>query len=287
MHQSTVTRGIFLLVGFIMGSNLIFAQENSTNFNIGFNSYLHYDSSKFIRDKKVFHPKSNPDIELAIQCHDYGVAPDSVKLNSFIKNNAQRFIDLMKDSSTADSLANLVEGVTMVGRVNLDRGFYGLYKQGRVFDNQRGTLNYQEFNTYNYDENCYCEYQFKRFYGIEVPKLSDTTLANEFAVSLKTLSAESVREENKMIREKYQLRIDTLPLENYWIKVYYKDGKMTRDSFFMDDLDSMDFTPRFTHYNTTFNGLLIIDPPLEHPYLDMHLETQNMWMLTLTLSTSH
>lgn len=256
----------------ICHSNLSLGQNSLSRYNIGFNSFLQYDSTVFLQDKKVFHPVNNPNIELAIQCHDYGVAPDSVKLNGYLKNNHNRFVKLKADSSTADSLSNLVEGVYDVGKIKLARGFYGLYKQGRIFDNIRGSLNYQEFNTYNYDEHCYCEFQFKRFYGVETPVLDDSIMANQFAHSLITRSLEEVRKENQEIREKYRLRIDTLPLENYWIKVYYKDGKMTRDSFFMDDLDSMDFTPRFTHYNSTFNGLLIIDPPLEHEFIDIHLE---------------
>lgn len=272
MHKALAIRAIVLLLGLVFYSNHSIGQDLTKLHNIGFNSFIKYDSTVFVKDNKVFHPYSNPNIELAIQCHDYGVAPDSSKLNGYLKNNHDRFVKLKADSSTADSLSNLVEGVYDVGKITLSRGFYGLYKQGRIFDNIKGSLNYQEFNTYNYDEHCYCEFQFKRFYGMDVPTLNDSILANQFANSLITRSMDEVRLENKEIRERYRLRIDTLPLENYWLKVYYKDGKMTRDSFFMSDLDSMDFTPRFTHYNTTFNGLLIIEPPLDHTYLDIHLE---------------
>ncbi len=81
-----------------------------------------------------------------------------------------------------------------------------------------------------------------------------------------------VRAENQRIRDTYRIRIDTLPLENYWIRVYNKDGKLTRDSIFMDDLDSIDFKPKFTFYNITYRANLIVEPHLEHEYVDFYLD---------------
>ena len=258
-------------IAFYLVSPLCTAQNYTSKINISFNSYFEYDSTKFVKSDKSFYLKDNPNTYFAIQFFDHDLEPDSVKLNTHIKQTIEKFEKLKADSAKYDSLCKADNATYELGRIDLDRGFYGFYKKTKItIDSQ--VMFEMQFDTYQYDDHGFGEFQYKCAFGTDSPDMSDLEHINEFIHGLKTLSMESVREENQKIRDYYKLKIDTLPLENYWIHVYYKDGKMTRDSIFMADLDSNKHKVRFTHYNITYNGMIIMQPGLKHSYQDLYLE---------------
>ncbi|MFY0643564.1 MAG: hypothetical protein JXR19_03790 [Bacteroidia bacterium] len=247
------------------------AQDHLKRVNVSFNSYFDYDSTQFFKKERKYYFVDNPSTSLEIYCFDPEMAPDSTKLHKYFKQNIEKFETLKTDSAKFDSAMREKKAQTSIGNLKLDRGFYGIYRSYKNEDDI-GVFNTLHFEGFNYDEHCYCEFKYNRNFGKDTTDFSDTPAVNEFVSRLVTRSMKDVRAENQAIRDKYTLVLDTLPLENYWIRVYYKKGKMVRDSFFMDDLDSIDYNPRFTHYNITYNANLIFKPHLTHTYVDYYLE---------------
>ena len=267
---SSLIRAIILVCSLIPFSSK--AQHYNAKMNISFNSYFQYDTSIFVRDGKNFYLKNNPSTYFAVQCFDYDVAPDSSKLNTYLKQNAEKFDKIKKDSAANDSIRLMADGVYDLGRISLNYGFFGMYKKTKASTQDDKTLHNLQFDTYAYGEHCFCEFQYKRSFGTDSSTMEDTIASKQFLDGLVTMSMDEVRKENDKIRASYTLSIDTLPLENYWIHVYHKNGSMTRDSIFMKDLDSSSYRPRFTHYNRTFMGYVVISPELKHNFIDIHLE---------------
>lgn len=274
---SSLVKAIILVCSLIPFSST--AQNYNSKMNISFNSYFQFDTSLFVKDGKSFYLKSNPSTYFATQCFDYDVAPDSVKLNTYLKQNAEKFDQLKKDSAARDSIHRLASGVYDLGKIKLNHGFFGMYKKTKSTE-EGMTLHNLQFDTYAYGEHCFCEFQYKRSFGSDSSTLEDTAISMLFLDGLVTMSMEEVRVENDKIRNMYSIAIDTLPLENYWIHVYHKNGAMTRDSIFMSDLNSTDFKPRFTHYNRTFMGYVVISPELKHNFVDIHLENMKHYEFT-------
>ncbi len=247
------------------------AQNTLQRVNVSFNSFFDYDSSLFNVKGNYYIFKERPSTQFEIHCFDQEVQPDSVKLHKYLKQTPAKFKELSKDSAAMDSAMKTDNAVTDLGRIAFDRGFYGLYKAQKKKD-EEGSFNTLSFDTYNYDDHCFCEFKYRRNFGEEPVDFSDTALVNRFVSRLVTRSMKEVREENQAIRDRYSIKIDTLALENYWIHVYSKGGKLTRDSIFMHQLDSVDFKPRFTHYNISYRANLIVEPQLEHNFREFYLD---------------
>ena len=255
----------------ILSPMVLCAQDNLQRVNVSFNSYFDYDSSLFRIDGNLYILKDNPSTSFEIHCFDQEMQPDSSKLNKYIVQTVEKFEKLKADSAAFDSALQEANANTALGKISFDRGFYGLYKAQKN-EGEDGVFNTLNFDTYNYDDHCFCEFKYRRNFGADSVDFSDTPQINQFVSRLVTKSMKEVRADNQAIRDKYSIRIDTLPLENYWIHVYNKDGKLTRDSIFMDDLDSTDYKPKFTFYNITYRANLIIEPELSHEFKDFYLD---------------
>lgn len=255
-----------------------FAQNNAS-VNISFNVVFHYDSTSYLYDGEEFHFIQDPGASLlTVKCFDHDLEPDSSKLNQHLRNTVTNYNKLLDDSTDRDSIMNLQNAVIEIGRIELNEDFFGIYKIMKKTFNDSAHY-FAQIDAYNYNEHCYCEFKYKRSFYTDSASLTDTARAAMFLDGLDVRSMDQVRMENDTIRNFYTVSIDTLPQDNYWIWVRYVDARMKRDTLHIEDLDSVNYLPRFTHYNITYKAMIVIKPQLNHTISGVELKNMKNYTI--------